>query len=167
MFALLLIFVLLPFYGSCADTWDPHYISCTGFPEGYHEYGCWGKAICVNGNPVVTKCNEGDMYDRASDSCVSASQQLSSTACNTVVDCTSLTGRYADLGNKCRSYYICIEGAFFGRMYCPPSTVFNQVLQICDYLGHVLPPCGTYTGTYLVTPNGPWPEYTNPAALTG
>ena len=49
---------------------DPHFISCDGSPDGYHEAGCWGKAVCVNGQPVVTQCADDQMFDYASDSCV-------------------------------------------------------------------------------------------------
>jgi hypothetical protein len=63
------------------DTWDPHYISCTGFPDGYHEYGCWGKAVCQNGQPVVTKCAEGQMFDWKSDACVRSVFDVISDIC--------------------------------------------------------------------------------------
>ncbi|KAK7475457.1 hypothetical protein BaRGS_00033276 [Batillaria attramentaria] len=111
---------------SASETWDPHYISCDGFPDGFHEAGCWGKAVCVNGQPQVTKCPAGQMYDVTSDTCVSISQHLSTTDCNTPVDCgKEVDGRHADVGDGCRSYYICLQGAFMGRMYCPPPLGLN------------------------------------------
>ncbi|XP_076452255.1 uncharacterized protein LOC143287899 [Babylonia areolata] len=145
--------------GAGAETWSPHYISCDGFPDGYHEAGCWGKAVCVNGQPQVTQCAIDEMYDFDSDTCVSRSQQLISTACNQVMDCSKKpSGRYADQSDGCRSYFICMQGAFFGRMYCPPSTLFNEALQVCDYPGDVPSPCGSHVGPYASTPGGPYPD---------
>lgn len=48
----------------------PHYVSCDGFPEGFKEAGCWGKVVCVNHQPVVTRCHEGMMYDYDTDKCI-------------------------------------------------------------------------------------------------
>ncbi|KAK7088139.1 uncharacterized protein [Littorina saxatilis] len=161
MDALRLIVLVIPALVSATDTWAPHYISCDGFPDGFHEAGCWGKAVCVKGQPVVTQCAADQMYDYVADTCVSRSQQLGSTSCNIAIDCSKeTTGRHADVGDGCKSYHICMAGAYFGRMYCPPRTIFNEALQVCDYPGNTPAPCGPHAGGYSVTPAGPWPEYT-------
>ncbi|XP_076435234.1 peritrophin-48-like [Babylonia areolata] len=151
----------LPVLVQGTETWDPHYISCDGFPDGYHEVGCWGKAVCVNGEAVITKCNDDQMFDFNTDTCVSRSQQIGSTSCNTALDCSKeSTGRHADIGDGCKSYHICLEGSYYGRFYCPPRTIFNEALQVCDYPGDAPAPCGPHKLDYSSTPQGPWPEYT-------
>ncbi|KAL8594418.1 hypothetical protein ACOMHN_018126 [Nucella lapillus] len=70
------------------------------------------------------------------------------------------TGRHADISDGCKSYHICLEGSYYDRMYCPPRTIFNEALQVCDYPGDAPSPCGLHKVGCSSTPQGPWPEYT-------
>ncbi|XP_071092827.1 peritrophin-48-like [Haliotis cracherodii] len=122
------------------------WVSCQYKQNGFLEMGCWGYVTCKDGVPFTTYCPTGQVYDRDSSTCVPPG--TNHVKCNQVKPCAlKYDHRYADIEDKCESYYLCMAQSFFGRFYCPKGTVFNEPLQTCDYPGDTPPPCGTLTYT--------------------
>ncbi|XP_041348260.1 U-scoloptoxin(01)-Cw1a-like [Gigantopelta aegis] len=123
-------------------------ITCTNKPNGIYEHGCRAWTTCINGIANTTECKEEHVFDSQTQECRDPSQVP--PPCGMLKDCTNLKdGKYADTGQKCQTYYTCSGGTFFGHNFCPKGTVFNEVLQSCDWPQDTPPPCGTL---HITTP---------------
>ncbi|XP_005106171.1 chondroitin proteoglycan 1 isoform X2 [Aplysia californica] len=113
----------------------PYDFTCTAAnADSYVEIQCWGYKQCINGQPYVHRCTGGQVLERDTMTCVDSGN----TDCKVVKDCTKRPdGMYADLGDKCQSYYRCFREENLGHFYCPATLVFNEALQICDYKKNV------------------------------
>ncbi|CAH1772593.1 unnamed protein product, partial [Owenia fusiformis] len=52
-------------------------------------------------------------------------------------------GYYPDIETGCTTYYLCSNGNFATRQFCPDGLVFNVNNGVCDWPYNVCPPCGT------------------------
>ncbi|XP_041378859.1 chitin-binding domain protein cbd-1-like [Gigantopelta aegis] len=128
--------------------WVPHYANCSSKPDGLLEFGCWGAIYCQAGLPNTVECQKDEVFDRHSKSCILyAGSAADHVTCRQPKPCPDHDElhRYADLEDKCETYYVCYGGSYLQRYYCPAGTVFNNKLQTCDWPGDTLPPCGTRT----------------------
>ncbi|XP_071093454.1 uncharacterized protein [Haliotis cracherodii] len=113
-----------------------------------YEYTCFGYSV-VDEHEVITqiRCNSSDVFDPSVEKCVTP--QIGHWPCADIVDCSKRADkRYVDIdnkdpSNKCKTYYTCHNGYFYGHNYCPGVLVFNEEKQYCDWIYDVKPPCGT------------------------
>ncbi|XP_048257094.1 chitin-binding domain protein cbd-1-like isoform X3 [Haliotis rufescens] len=117
-------------------------VDCTTNGDGVFEKGCRAFVTCVGGVATVTECQGNEVFDDKTKKC--ADPNTLTNLCSQSKDCsTRADSKYADQNTHCSTYYTCNGGTYFGHNYCPGGTVFNEVLQACDWPNDVAPPCGT------------------------
>ncbi|KAK3591501.1 hypothetical protein CHS0354_031608 [Potamilus streckersoni] len=133
---LIAVLFVLPFSGLALD--------CTTLADGDYEIGCKNYATCANGQLLIHECGVGLVYNRNTHKC--DDPRNVPPPCNEANHCsTQPDGRYAIVHSpvNCTSYYTCMGGRLLGVNLCTPGTVFNNLLQTCDWPDDVAPPCGT------------------------
>ncbi|WAR03032.1 hypothetical protein MAR_009590 [Mya arenaria] len=117
-------------------------IVCVNRPDGVYEINCRAYSLCAGGMMEVVNCEYDQAYNPKSKQC--ESKWTVPPPCGTYRECSDIAdGFYPDLETKCSSYYICVNGAFFGHSLCPGNLVFNVQQGVCDYSYNAPPPCGT------------------------
>ncbi|XP_067671496.1 uncharacterized protein [Haliotis asinina] len=123
-------------------------LSCVCAKTAIYEYTCFSYSL-IDEHGVIAeiRCNSTEVFDPAVNTCVTP--QKGHWPCADVVDCSTLPDkRYTDVDNKepdkkCKTYYTCHNGYFYGHNYCPGVLVFNEEKQYCDWEYDVKPPCGS------------------------
>ncbi|KAH9499962.1 hypothetical protein Btru_076020 [Bulinus truncatus] len=122
---------------------------CSGRPDNWTiEIGCWGYKFCNLSKMVeVVNCStNGTVLDRDTFKCLLPG--IGHSECGHVEPCQGKNdGYYADLADKCISFYLCAGEASLGRQYCAAHLVFNEKSVACDWTSNVAPPCGTFQPT--------------------
>ncbi|XP_041346948.1 chitin-binding domain protein cbd-1-like [Gigantopelta aegis] len=117
-------------------------VDCSSHPDGIYDAGCREFIHCRNHVAYVVSCNATQVYNSNTGNCDHPHNVP--PPCGVSRNCTLLhDGAYADQTEHCRSYFTCHGGTFFGHNFCTPGTVFNEILQTCDWPNDVPPPCGT------------------------
>lgn len=124
---MVLIYVSLVLLPALAAAFD-----CTGRPYGHYEVSCKTYVLCSGGVAYQVECQSGYVYANYSLGCYEEGKV--GPPCGKVMDCSNKPdGKYADVDNGCKSYYVCNGGLYYGHHYCPEGLVFDRSLQICTW----------------------------------